>query len=310
MRCFYSIHGSLIGSDVPLPEIDPRRVQQQGAPDVIVTLGDIASSIGPSGGRPFVDWNAGSPVLLVPDVARYRIVDNREIVIEPEANADFALVRLYVLGHALGLLLQQKGLFPLHASAVAYRGRAVAFAGHSGDGKSTLAAHCLLGRKGEVALLADDMLVTSIGSDGVPWAHVGMPALKLWRDTLMAIGCGVEGLQPDWFRADKFKLPLVDEPTRKTFLLAAVYELINDDEAGVGRITTVKGADAVAVVVAHSFCFGILGAADDRRNHFASAVRLASLGVMRRLRRRRDIASVAQTSALVLDASVPALELC
>ena len=53
----------------------------------------------------------------------------------PDAN-----IRLYLLGSAMGVLLHQRGLLPLHANAVEIDGKAFAFMGASGSGKSTLAA--------------------------------------------------------------------------------------------------------------------------------------------------------------------------
>src|SRR5579862_2093768 len=47
---------------------------------------------------------------------------------------------VYLLGPVLGLLLRLRGVVCLHASAVSLGGRAVAFAGPAGAGKSTTAA--------------------------------------------------------------------------------------------------------------------------------------------------------------------------
>ena len=44
-------------------------------------------------------------------------------------------VRAYLLGTAIGALLHQRGLLPLHASAVEVNGRAVAFIAPAGHGK-------------------------------------------------------------------------------------------------------------------------------------------------------------------------------
>jgi len=63
-------------------------------------------------------------------------------------------VRLYLLGSAWGALCYQRDLLVLHASAVRVDGRAVAFCGRPGMGKSTLAAW--LAESGH-ALVSDDL---------------------------------------------------------------------------------------------------------------------------------------------------------
>src|SRR5688572_19304714 len=59
----------------------------------------------------------------------------------------------YLLGPVLGFVLRLRGRLCLHASAVAFGGDAVAFAGPSGEGKSTFAAWLV--SKGFKALTED-----------------------------------------------------------------------------------------------------------------------------------------------------------
>lgn len=81
-----------------------------------------------------------------------------------------------LLGPVLLLALAQRGIFCLHAGAVAAGARAVAFAGASGAGKSTLAA--ALARRPPFRRLADDLLPVALEAGGaVALPH--FPQLKL-----------------------------------------------------------------------------------------------------------------------------------
>ena len=95
------------------------------------------------------------------------------------------LLRLYLLGPALALLLHQRGFLVLHASAVSLDGGVVAFLGHSGHGKSTTAA--TLHARG-AAIVADDVVAVDLGAPGGPAALPGFPLLKLWPDAVTALG--------------------------------------------------------------------------------------------------------------------------
>ncbi len=83
-----------------------------------------------------------------------------------------------LLGPPLVLALAMQGVWCLHASAVTVDGRAVAFAGESGNGKSTLAASLNDAGGSDWRRLADDTLPVCRGSEGVA-ALPHFPQLKL-----------------------------------------------------------------------------------------------------------------------------------
>jgi len=77
-------------------------------------------------------------------------------------------LQVYLLGHALSFALVKQGFEPLHATAVVIEGKAIAFLGDSGFGKSTLAAAFL---DAGHTLLTDDLLLsraTPAGYDAFP----------------------------------------------------------------------------------------------------------------------------------------------
>jgi hypothetical protein len=110
---------------------------------------------------------------------RFLIRNGKEIVIHPAAEADEALIRLLVLGPVLAILLHQRGLLVLHASAVAVEGGAVLFIGGKGAGKSTMAA--ALYARGH-SFLADDVAAVSADGGQGPVVLPGSPQLKLWPE--------------------------------------------------------------------------------------------------------------------------------
>lgn len=88
------------------------------------------------------------------------------------------LVESYLLGPVFAYWLERRSLPVLHASAVAFQGRAFAFLAAHGVGKSGLAA-ALLSRG--AALLCDDLVpVESCG--GVLSAQPGFPQMRMWPD--------------------------------------------------------------------------------------------------------------------------------
>jgi hypothetical protein len=84
--------------------------------------------------------------------------------------------QVYLLGQALSYALVKRGLEPLHATAVVVNGEAAVLLGHSGLGKSSLAA-CFLAAGHR--LLTDDLLILRPSRAGVV-AYPGPPRIKLF----------------------------------------------------------------------------------------------------------------------------------
>lgn len=95
---------------------------------------------------------------------------------------DETVQHLY-LNQVLPLALSRQGKLVLHAGAVEVGGRGLAFAGASGQGKSTLTAS--FARSGFRFLTDDGLALTKVGSD---W-HIAPshPSIRLWQDSEEAL---------------------------------------------------------------------------------------------------------------------------
>jgi len=82
------------------------------------------------------------------------VLHGTEIAIQPIPDVDTRVLRATILTHGFGLLLRQRGSIVLHASSVAKDGKAVAFVGNAGRGKSSLALALL---EQGFTLVADDV---------------------------------------------------------------------------------------------------------------------------------------------------------
>lgn len=107
------------------------------------------------------------------------------IMIERGADLDLSEESLWLNGSVYAAMAAINGFLPFHASAVAWDGRAVAFTGPGGAGKSTLIA--ALGARG-FPMFCDDTLVLDIGGEGAPMAMPGHKRLKLTPAALALTG--------------------------------------------------------------------------------------------------------------------------
>ena len=181
----HRIYGIVVRSEIPLglPEADPDL-----EPDVVfrwanaewfsrfVALHDPGIAAAPASWYRHFPCGDGSHYVQWHDLFQF--------VVEPEGrvltcyrfeNAHPESFETYILGQALSFALVKQGYEPLHATAVVIEGKAVAFLGDSGYGKSTLAASFVAAG---YPLLTDDMLVIR-DIDGVCHGFPGPSRIKL-----------------------------------------------------------------------------------------------------------------------------------
>lgn len=264
---FYGVFGLVVRSDLPLEELPP--AARVDAPDIRIVLGVTgAAADGPYG---YSASDAGT-LLRVRDVGRYLIRDGREIVVEPDEGASDRNVRLFLLGSALGALLHQKGLLPLHANAIEMDGRAVAFSGHSGAGKSTIAAW--FHDRGH-RILTDDVCVIGFDAAGRALAYPGIPRLRLWREALEATGRDAGDYRRSFDAMDKYDVPS-DRHALEPLPLAAIYLLRQADAEAEGpSIERLQGVDAVETIVSNTYRGAYLKTIGRTGEHLAACLRVA-----------------------------------
>lgn len=263
----YHLFGLELASDLELPELAPR--PPSGKPDAEIVLDQIAE-IGSDNSLPrSIDGRAS---FSVPGVARYAVVGGRKLLVDPARGAELRNVRLYLLGSAMGLLLHQRGILPLHANAVEIDGRAFAFMAPSGGGKSTLAAWF---HDRGYRVIADDVCAIHFDARRKPWVSHGLPRLRLWRSALDATGRCDKQYQrsyagdDEW---DKFDVPLAQEPGPVGMLpLAAVYLLESGSEFS---IDSINGVAATEAIFANTYRGQYLHGPEQTRNHWEASLAL------------------------------------
>ncbi len=285
----YRLFGLTLQSAIPLPELAPLALGSGGDADVVIERGAVAIPVDappPVGGL----YGRGKDgVLQVKRTGRYRISDGSRIVVDAEAEALDRNVRLFLLGSAMGALLHQRGIVPLHANAIDLNGRAIGFMGRSGIGKSTLAAafHDQGWR-----VLSDDVCAVTRSADGFS-AQPGIPRLRLWRDAIERSGRTVEGHERAFDDVDKYTVGIAAE-AGEAVPLAALYLLASPggDDFAVRRLA---GGAAINALMANTYRGAFVPVVGDPRRHFETCVALANKVPVFELARPWDGARVAET---------------
>ena len=248
----YTAYNLQIQSTLQLPEL--LQASSDNKPDVEIKEGaiDVVPEMLPEKGRKI--WASEDEVYFNwKEVGTFLLQGQQTIVIDRNPGIADEVVRLPLLGCVLGVLLHQKGYFTLHASAVAINGRAIAFIGHKGAGKSTMAA--AVHEKGHF-LMADDILALEEADAGGIRSLPGFPQCKLWPESVSGLGQQSAAMQRLHPQLDKLAFRPQEGVQAEALPLHQIYVL---DEGNDVKIERLSQKEAFMEVYQHQYAPRFLG---------------------------------------------------
>jgi hypothetical protein len=206
----------------------------------------------------------------------------------------------YLVGPVLGLLLRLRGVMCLHASAVAFGDRAVAFVGSEGAGKSTTAA--ALAQRGH-AVISDDV-VALVETEGRFSVLPAYPHLSLWPDSVKLLygpDKTFPTLSPDWGKqflslaANRLKFEQRSLPLGAIFVLGQ-----RSSDSRAPFFERMPNKEALLSLVTNSFATNLLDP-EMRAREFSLLGRLLSVVPIRQLRPPEAAAQISRLCEAIED---------
>lgn len=265
----YRFADLVVASDESLPEL-PAALPGI-APDVAVSRARVPFR---APVRWFQTWSAGGdPVRFGRSDGGY-VVSFREtadVIVSPDADrivihaaeglSDFK-VRHVLLHQILPLVLSRRGRCVLHASAVSWRDRVIAFVGRTGAGKSTIAAACA---SVGAALVTDDSLVLDRAAGtwhGLP----SYPGLRIHPESLDVIGRSRTNAALGSREDRKILLTAGhDLPAFELRTLPLAWLVLVSAESSGESLRLVRGSAAAIALASHLFRLDVEDATESRR---------------------------------------------
>ncbi len=280
----HRVYGLTVATWIPFPELEAAPAD---APvDAFFRLAGVPAQLDQpqfTGAR--FQAAPGRLLAWIPGVARYLAVEGREILVQPDADAIDGDLRALLLCSPMGGLLHQRGLLPLHASAIATDRGAVVFMGNSGRGKSTLAAHF---RQRGFRVLTDDIAVVTFDSAGRPQVQPGLPQFKLWPNSVAELGADAETLPRLRPQLEKRTLAFPDSFCREPLPLARLYALEADNQQPGIHLHVQPVMDRVRLLLDHTYRAQYVPGLGIQKVHFQSLSRVAAAVPVVRVTRPDD----------------------
>ncbi len=222
-------------------------------------------------------------IFYIKHVGLFVVSGGTTISIIPTQGISEAQLRFYLIGTVMGILLYQRGLLVLHASAVNIRGEAIAFLGISGEGKSSAAAAF---QAANYRVMTDDVAPVILDQTS-PAIIPGFPQIKLSREVATVLGYDFESLSPllssPGPKADK-RGYRCQQFTQIPLPIRHIYVLDSGPEFAVERLTL---QEAVVELSRHSRPSTLFHKPDAQ--HFRQCTQLVQACPVYRLTRPRNI---------------------
>jgi len=269
---YYLAYNLLIRSEAEFPELPAVDFDSGIVPDVIIRFGESPTFLPDSRARYddcFIVPN--QCLLLLDDGPRIWVCNGSEMVVTCPTRCLDAAARLWLLDMCFGVLLHQRGVLPLHGSAIETQRGVVAFVGSSGRGKSTLAM--ALHDRG-YRLVADDICAVMLDEQRRPLACPSYPRLKLWEEMLLHSGRDSQHLRRVRPDEAKYAVPMQQRFATQAMVLDTVYVLnVSDTEPLV--LEPYAGAARLAVLLNNTYRTHELQASGMAHHHFRLASEVA-----------------------------------
>lgn len=304
----YQVCDFTLSSNLPFPEL---RSLAGGTPTCSFTLGHQPVPAEPV--TWFHRWHtpnnavwllfgrlADRYVLRFPHLADFVLSgDGLHVICTPQEFTPPATIRHLFLDQVVPLMLNAQGRLAFHASAVALPEGAIGFAGITGYGKSTLAAH--FAASGD-ALLTDDCLLVEQHNDRFA-AVPSYPSVRLWHDSIAQLDLAQRKLDQvaHYSSKQRWNLDSVQPNTDAARLLQRIYFLSSPDARGTTiDIQPLQTRDAYLELMTYAFT---LDTAHQARMAQQCAVlaRIAAAGLCYRLSFPRDYAQLPFVREAVID---------
>jgi hypothetical protein len=277
----YILCGWRTYSEIPLTGV-PTLANEPEHLDIVIQVECGRSSIANSSGGFVFQHTPDRSLIKIEDIADFEIRDGRHIRVWPAAEATQKDIEIFLFGPAWATLCHQRGMLPLHASAIVTGAGITAFAGDSGAGKSTMAA---LLNSGGYELISDDILPVSFDHDSIPGAWPYLRRLKLHRDAIAELALTPTEVVSEHRDKHRYFVHPKHTGVAKWRRLERLYVLgkeVTDSGVPIEQIT---GADAVGALINQTYHFNFIRGTQRFGEHLAFCTRLASKIPIYRLRR-------------------------
>jgi len=285
----YSAYGLGISSEIEIPELQTA----DSGTEIQIRFEDCEyqSSLN-IGDQPYWRINRKEAVLSFGGVGTFHILEGREIAVMPASNANPSVIRQYIIGTGMAILLYQRGYLVLHASSVLIGASAIALVGIPGSGKSSIAAAMsTLGYD----VITDDVAVIDTDTDP-PSLFSGHHQIRLSSEPAEVLGYNPDDEYPSLDVYGKHCYQIPNRLPQGPVPLGQLYSISEGQEMLINRIPP---QSAVIDLILHSI--PTRWSLPEEEQHFAQCMDIAKRIPLFSLQRSSEVRELPKLAKLIVN---------
>lgn len=253
-KYYYKVYGLNIESEILVPELTFLDDKIEKNIDVKIyykTMPDDIKQKVHEGKKAF--YNSQYVWFHIDNVGTYLIENGDTVTIDLCENPDLNILKVYILGSVLGIILLQRNTVAIHGGSIVINNKGCIFTGDKGAGKSTLTTAL---RQRGYDFVSDD--VGAIELSDIPMINPGFGYQKLCEDAMTKLGYDSSKYTP--FRSDmniKYIVPALDNFVSEKVPFKALFEIEQGDTQKV-EVVEVTGNEKLQNIIKNVFRIEVL----------------------------------------------------
>ncbi|MCK9372320.1 MAG: hypothetical protein M0P91_03925 [Sulfuricurvum sp.] len=280
----YQIFQLSITAPFECPELLEGDAQSAFFPKITVRYGKVPDHLeAPLNAGPIFEATNDMFLLKIQEVGNYLIRNGNEIIIDPLPDVPEQELRLFLLGSAIGALMNQRGYLLIHASAIATPKGAILFTGPSGVGKSTTIQGFI--ERGYQKMSDDAIALYYDESSKKVMILPSYPNAKLWQKSADILGKNTDNLPRIRPTFDKFYLSTKEYFCNTPLELAAVYQIVPTRLAVDIELEEVNSMEKLQILFRNVYRKVYAENLHHKQNHFTIGTLAAKQSIIKRIKR-------------------------
>lgn len=253
-KYLYNVYGLNVESEIMIPELTILDPIDKDNIDVKIIFDFMNEDINQKIDRKEIaGYNSDEVWFHIDNVGTYLIQNGDTVTIELCENPDLNILKVYILGSVLGIILLQRNTVAIHGGSIVINNKGCIFTGDKGAGKSTLTTAL---RQRGYDFVSDD--VGAIELSDIPMINPGFGYQKLCEDAMIKLGYDSSKFTP--FRSDmniKYIVPALDNFVKEKVPFKALFEIEQGDTQKV-EVVEVTGNEKLQKIIKNVFRIEVL----------------------------------------------------